>query len=159
MSEHVREEQVVSQLLDQIGALCDTGYLLAVHIRYTRPSLMYRTYPQAWIDSYSERGFMMTDPVVHWGLANTGVALWSDLSAQDPAGVVAAAADYGLHNGWTYAVGPTVARTIASMTKSGADFTESQRAGLIALVDQLHGLTEDFDHLPTATQEALRALG
>lgn len=158
MSEHMREEQVVLQLLGKIAALCDTGYLLAVHIRYTRPSLMYRTYPQAWIDHYSERGFMMTDPVVHWGLANTGVALWADLVGQDPEGVVAAAAAYGLHNGWTYAVGPTAARTIASMTKSGADFTESERAQMMALVDELHALTEDFDNLPAATQEALRAL-
>lgn len=159
MSEHMREEQVVLQLLGKISALCDTGYLLAVHIRYTRPSLMYRTYPQAWIDTYSERGFMMSDPVVHWGLAHTGVALWSELAAQDPEGVVAAAAEYGLHNGWTYAVGAATARTIASMTKSGADFTDSQRAELMALVDQLHALTADFDNLPAATQEALRALG
>jgi LuxR family transcriptional regulator len=159
MSEHMREEQVVSQLLGQIAALCDTGYLLAVHIRYTRPSLMYRTYPQAWIDFYSERGFMMSDPVVHWGLAQTGVALWSDLSANDPEGVVAAAAAHGLHNGWTYALGPASARTIASMTRSGADFTESQRAELTDLVDQLHALTGNFDTLPAATQEALRALG
>ena len=158
MSQHMREEQVVSQVLAQIAALCDTGYLLAVHIRYTRPSLMYRTYPQAWIDHYSERGMMMTDPVVHWGLAQTGVALWSELTANDPDGVVAAAKAHGLNNGWTYAVGPTAARTIASMTKSGADFTDAQRAQLIALVDQLHSLTEDFDRLPAATQEALRAL-
>jgi LuxR family transcriptional regulator len=158
MSEHMREDQVVLQLLGKIAALCDTGYLLAVHIRYTRPSLMYRTYPQAWIDTYSERGFMMSDPVVHWGLVHTGVVMWSELTDKDPEGVVAAAAAFGLNNGWTYALGANTARTIASMTKSGADFTESQRAELVTLVDQLHALTADFDNLPPATQEALRAL-
>ena len=158
MSEQMREEQVVSQLLGKIAALCDTGYLLAVHIRYTRPSLMYRTYPQAWIDHYSERGFMMSDPVVHWGLTHTGVVLWSDLTGQDPEGVVAEASGYGLNNGWTYAAGPSTARTIASLTKSGADFSDDQRAALIALVDQIHALTEGFEQMPPETQEALRAL-
>ena len=158
MSAQKRKDQVVLQLLGKISALCDTGYLLAVHIRYTRPSLMYRSYPQAWMDHYSEHGFMMSDPVVHWGLAHTGTALWSDLVAADSDGVIAAAQAHGLHNGWTYAVGPPAARTIASFTKSGADFTESQRAELIALTDQLHALTEDFDHLPAAMQETLRAL-
>lgn len=158
MSEHMRTNQVVLHLLGKISALCDTGYLLALHIRYTRPSLMYRTYPQAWIDHYSERGFMMSDPVVHWGLVHTGVVMWSDLTAQDADGVVAAAADFGLNNGWTYALGATTARTIASMTRSGAGFTASQRTELIGLVDQLHQLTADFDNLPAATQEQLRAL-
>ena len=158
MSEQMRQDQVVLQLLGKISALCDTGYLLAVHIRYTRPSLMYRSYPQAWMDYYSERGFMMSDPVVHWGLAHTGVALWSDLVATDTDGVIAAARAHGLHNGWTYAAGPAAARTIASFTKSGPDFTEDQRAELIALADQLHALTEDFDTLPATMQEALRAL-
>ncbi len=158
MSEHMPEEQVVSQLLGQIAALCDTGYLLAVHIRYTRPSLMFRTYPQSWIDHYSERGLMMSDPVVHWGLTHTGTVLWSDLSGQDPDGVVAAAETYGLTNGWTYTVGATTGRTIASMTKSGADFSADERARITALVDQIHALTEGFDQLPVATQEALRSL-
>ena len=158
MSAQKRKDQVILQLLGKISALCDTGYLLAVHIRYTRPSLMYRSYPQAWMDHYSEHGFMMSDPVVHWGLAHTGVTLWSDLVAADSDGVIAAAAAHGLHNGWTYAAGPPAARTIASFTKSGPDFTEAQRAELIALADQLHALTEDFENLPTAMQEALRAL-
>ncbi len=158
MSEHMRADQVILQLLGKIAALCDTGYLFALHIRYNRPSLMYRTYPQAWIDRYSERGFMMSDPVVHWGLAHTGVVMWSELTDKDPEGVVAAAAEFGLVNGWTYTLGANTARTIASMTKSGTDFTESQRAELMALVDQLHALTADFDNLPLATQESLRAL-
>jgi LuxR family transcriptional regulator, quorum-sensing system regulator SdiA len=158
MPENICVDQVVLQLLGKIAVLCDTGYLLAAQIRYTRPSLMYRTYPQAWIDYYSEQGYMMSDPVVHWGLTHTGVVLWSELTGQDPEGVVAAAGSYGLNNGWTYATGPSTGRTIASMTKSGADFTAAQQADIIALVDQVHALTVDFDQLPTATQEALRAL-
>lgn len=62
--DHVRVTRVAG-LLDRLRTYCDTGFALAIHIRYTRPSLLYRTYDQAWIDHYSEKGFMLTDPVVH----------------------------------------------------------------------------------------------
>ncbi len=55
----------ISDALDRIGQICDTGFALAVHIRFTRPTLLYRTYDQAWIDHYSENGMMLTDPVVN----------------------------------------------------------------------------------------------
>ena len=37
----------VAGLLDRLRAYCDTGFALAIHIRYTRPSLLYRTMPRA----------------------------------------------------------------------------------------------------------------
>jgi len=49
----------VTERLTQLRALCDSGFALAIHIRYTRPTILYRTYDQAWIDHYSERGFML----------------------------------------------------------------------------------------------------
>ena len=55
---------------------CDTGFALAVHIRYTRPTLLYQTYEQSWADQYSEKGYMLSDPTVHWGLANVGSMEW-----------------------------------------------------------------------------------
>lgn len=102
---------------------------------------------------------MLSDPVVHWGLTNIGSVTWQDLRDQDPEGVLVAAQAHGLHNGWTYATGPATSRTIAGMTKTGADFTADQRSQIITLVDELHTLTDGLEHLPAATQEALRALG
>lgn len=149
----------VSKKLLRLTELCDSGFALAIHIRYTRPSLLYRTYNQAWIDTYSERGFMLSDPVVHWGLSQTGWVAWRDLSGQDPEGVLASAVAHGLNNGWTYSVGPATSRTIAGLTKTGADFTVDQRAEAAVLVDDIHTLTDGFDASSAAIQEALRALG
>lgn len=151
--------EAVSERLIRLGALCDSGFALAIHIRYTRPTILYRTYDQAWIEHYSERGFMLSDPVVHWGLTHVGGISWSDLTEQDPQGVLRDALAHGLHNGWTYATGPATSRTIAGLTKTGADFTADERAEISAIVDEIHNLTEGLEGFSTADQEALRALG
>lgn len=156
---HASKEEAVGKLLIQLSALCDTGFALAVHIRYTRPSLLYQTYSQKWIEYYSERGFMLSDPVVHWGLTNTGYVDWVDLAGQDPAGVLTDAVAHGLTNGWTFSFGPATSRTIAGLTKSGADFSEAERGKVIRIVEDIHALTEGIEAFPANTQDALRSLG
>jgi LuxR family transcriptional regulator len=156
---HTTKEEAVGKALIQLSSFCDTGFALAIHIRYTRPSLLYRTYGQKWIEHYSEQGFMLSDPVVHWGLTNTGTVEWADLSEQDPAGVMRAAVEHGLTNGWTFSFGPATSRTIDGLTKSGAPFTEAERAKIIRIVEEIHALTEGIEAFPANTQDALRSLG
>ncbi|MDB5660217.1 MAG: hypothetical protein JWS10_2832 [Cypionkella sp.] len=148
----------VALLLTRLRAYCDSGFALAIHIRYTRPSILYRTYHQGWIDHYSERGFMLSDPVVHWGLTNVGSVNWADLVDQDSQGVIKDALAHGLHNGWTYAIGASTSRTIAGLTKSGADFTDAERVDIRQIVDDLHALTEGLEGFEPGTQSALLAL-
>lgn len=149
--------QIAGQLA-QLVALCDTGFALAVHIRFTSPALLYRTYAPDWIAYYSERGFVMHDPVVRRGLMQTGTVLWDDLADEDPAGVISAAAAHGLINGWNYAVGPATSRTLCGFTRSGAAFSAAQMDQGRAIVDRIHALTEGIEHFPAADIAALRAL-
>lgn len=149
----------VANLVGRITAACDTGFALAIHIRYTRPSLLYRTYRQEWIDTYSEKGYMLFDPVVRWGLMNTGGVDWPALAGEDPEGVIADAARHGLLNGWTYATGPATSRTILGATRSGAAFSEAEKRDLAALVEEIHAVTDGIEQFDEATLEALRALG
>lgn len=144
--------------LSQLVVLCDTGFALAVHIRFTSPALLYRTYSPDWIEYYSERGFVMQDPVVRRGLMQAGTVLWADLADEDPAGVISAAAAHGLVNGWNYAVGPATSRTLCGFTRSGAAFTAAQMDQGRAIVDSIHALTEGIEHFSPAELAALRAL-
>lgn len=148
----------VSRLLNRLSEICDTGFALAVHIRYTRPSLLYRTYSQAWIDEYTEKGFMLSDPVVIWGLGHDEWVRWDDLAASDPVGVLTAARANGLHNGWTNAVGAASSRTISGFTKSGADFTPGQRAEMIDIVYQVHQLTNGIEAFSVEIMDTLRTI-
>ncbi|MES2142985.1 MAG: autoinducer binding domain-containing protein [Pseudomonadota bacterium] len=145
-------------LLAQIGTICDTGFALAIHIRFTRSALLYRTYDPQWIEHYSEKGYFLSDPVVHWGLMNEGSVDWDMLEPQDSAGVMADAKRFGLFNGWTFAVGPATSRTISGHTKSGLPFTAEERRKIEALVTKAHDMTNDIDTMDPATVEALRAL-
>jgi LuxR family transcriptional regulator len=120
---------------------------------------LYQTYGRDWVEHYSMKGYMLTDPTVLWGLEHTGSVRWSDLAAQDPAGVIRDAMAFGLTNGITFATGPASSRTIASAAKSGADFTEDERIKIMALVEAIHAATEGFDGFPGGVQQALRDLG
>jgi LuxR family transcriptional regulator, quorum-sensing system regulator SdiA len=157
-------DMIVKQVKDKLKALAsisDTGYLLAVHIRYTRPSLMFTTYPPVWLEHYGEKGMMMVDPVVRWAMSETteaGMARWDDLAADDPAGVVAGSAAHGLHNGISFAVGPITSRTIGSVTRS-TPFSADETAAAERLISDIHALTDGVEKMDAATMDALRALG
>lgn len=144
--------------LGRLGALCDTGFALAIHIRLTAPTLLYQTYRPEWGDYYSTKGFMLSDPVVVWGLTHTGRVVWSDLVGVDSEGVIAAAVSFGLTNGWTYATTTDHSRTIAGLTRTGRAHTEAEVAEIVAIVDNLHLLTAHFDDLPHTVQDKLRHL-
>jgi LuxR family transcriptional regulator len=149
----------VSDLVSQLRARCDSGFALAIHIRYTRPSLLYRTYRQEWIERYSEKGYMLVDPVVRWGLTHAGGIDWADLATEDPEGVLADARAHGLLHGWTYSTGPATSRTISGLTRTSGPFSKAEKAELAAMVDAVHAATEGMDQFDDATMEALRLLG
>jgi LuxR family transcriptional regulator len=144
--------------LTKLGELCDTGFALAIHIRLTAPALMYQTYSQAWGDHYSIKGYMLSDPVVRWGLTNTGRVEWNTLTGEDPEGVIPAAISFGLTHGWTYSVGDITSRTIAGLTRSARAHTTAEVAEIEAIVNDLHDLTAHFEDFPKKVQDKLRRL-
>lgn len=150
--------EAVAQKLGEMRTLCNTGFALAIHIRYTRPTLLYQTYDRAWSDTYSEKGYMLSDPVVGWGLGNSGWIEWSSLTEHDPQGVIADAVAHGLMNGWTYSTGPAASRTIAGLPRSGAAFSPQERAAMAALVDEAHEIAEGFEAFPIDLKDRLRHL-
>jgi LuxR family transcriptional regulator len=152
------KEAAIAGHLHKLRSLCDRGFALAIHIRYTRPTLLYQTYDQAWSDRYSEKGYMLSDPVVGWGLGNTGWVEWASLAPQDPVGVIADAVAHGLTNGWTYSTGPSSSRTIAGLPRSGAPFSAADRAEMAQIVDSIHELTEGFETFTPDLQNRLRGL-
>lgn len=157
MAAKLEKVATVAGLLGRLQALCDTGFALAAHIRYTRPTLLFQTYDRAWAEHYSEKGYMLSDPTVHWGLSHVGAMDWDQLTSQDPEGIIADARGYGLHNGWTYATGPATSRSLGSMTRA-SPFTPEQRADVIAIIDAIHAQTDGFESFTPKMQEALRAL-
>lgn len=148
----------IKALLVNLKKEAPAGYAVALHIKFTTPTFLFQTYTKDWLDYYSQNGLVMSDPTVLWGFENIGQAKWWDLAAQDHAGVMKKAAEYGLKYGLTCACETGSSRSIGSFAHSDHDFTEKQAAILSAKLDQLHAATADLKTLAPETAEALRML-
>lgn len=146
--------EAVGACLAELSRLCDTGFALAIHIRMASPTLMYQSYPDEWIRRYSERGFMLSDPVVRWGLRETGFIRWCDIPDEDHENVFGQASEFGIGHGVAFSLGSAASRTLAGLTRSEVDFTGAEIDRMIALVTRIHDLTSE----PGEDLAGLRAL-
>jgi LuxR family transcriptional regulator len=101
----------IKRLLQRLSEIADWRFAVGVRIRFANPTLLYRTYPQVWIDYYDQEGLVFIDPTVGWAIANTGICDWSDLIEQDPGNVFGRAVKYGLKYGKAVSIGESNART------------------------------------------------
>ena len=144
--------------LYQIGLIATAGYSIGLHIRFTSPLMMFQTYSQTWRDHYTERGYVLRDPMVAWGFSCEGCVRWSDPVLLDPFKLFVEAASFGLHYGATVACGPVRSRTIASFARSDREFSDKELLTLTEKVQRLHAMTEPPEQLTVAQIEALRCI-
>lgn len=150
--------QVIENLLVEIGALAPVGYFIALHLRFAAPLVVFRTYDTAWTDHYSHNAYALHDPVIAWGVTHTGATRWRDIDTPDPAGIMAQAVNFGLVFGLCVSCGPTTSRTIAGLSRADRDFTDKEIGTLTGLILRLHSETEPPDRLTPAERDALRTL-
>jgi LuxR family transcriptional regulator len=144
--------------LARLSAIATSGYFIGLHIRFASPLMTFQTYDQRWTDHYTERAYALRDPMIAWGFSATGVARWSEITIPDPFGIMAEAASFGLRYGAQVACGPISSRTIAGCARSDREFTDSELAGIEAIILRLHAMTEPPDSLTPAQVEALRCI-
>ena len=144
--------------LHQLGLLAPAGFFVGLHIRFTAPLFTFQTYDQAWVDHYTENGYVLRDPMTAWGFSTTGTIRWSDPSLPDPFGLFAEAARYGLNFGATVACGPIKSRTIASFARQDREFLDHEIAACAVIVHRLHDVTEPPEELTRAQIEALKCI-
>lgn len=150
--------QQVSQLLRELRALESCHFAIGVRIRFANPTLVYHSYPIAWVEEYDRLGLRFQDPTVRWGMTTTGVIRWSSLQAQDDAGVFRRAADFGLRYGIGVSVGAPEARTLGFFARPDHELDDAQTARAQTLVSDLHEMTEGIEHDSKKTLHALRIL-
>lgn len=144
--------------LHKLAMLAPAGYFVALHIRFTSPLFTFQTYNQAWLDHYTEMGFVLRDPTVAWGFSRTGAIRWSNDQLPDPFGLFTEARKFGLDHGVTISCGPIKSRTIASFARADREFTDDEIASLEAIVLRVHDMTEPPEELTKAQIEALRCI-
>lgn len=144
--------------LHQLTLIAPAGYFLGLHIRFTAPLMTFQTYDQAWLDHYTENGFVLRDPATAWGFSKVGRIRWSDPSLPDPFDIFKEAARFGLNFGFTIAAGPIKSRTIGSFARPDREFTDNEIALAETIVLRLHDITEPPEELTRAQVEALRCI-
>jgi LuxR family transcriptional regulator len=152
------EEQRIGDKLAALKELAPAGFAIALHIRFTTPTYLFQTYPKAWIDIYSSRGFLMRDPTVIWGFDNLGVIDWSELAADDSDGIMMMAREHGLVEGFTCAVEHGETRSISSFSRTDAAFADDEKSDICQTVEALHEWTSELGPLSAETREDLRRM-
>jgi LuxR family transcriptional regulator, quorum-sensing system regulator SdiA len=144
--------------LHQLDLLAPQGYFLGLHIRFTAPLMTFQTYDQAWLDHYTENGYVLRDPMTAWGFSTTGWIRWSDPRVPDPFGIFREAARFGLVHGFTISCGPIKSRTIASFARADREFSDNEIKLAESIVTRMHDVTEPPEELTRAQIEALRCI-
>lgn len=151
----------VVSIMGRIAELAPGGCALALHFKFTAPAFLLQTYSAEWTAYYTQNSLVMRDPVVAWGLGytgHTGHRAWSSFAGEDPAGVMAAAADHGLNFGLVIATKDQGSRSVCGFARADREFSDIEAQELTGLVGELHALTLDESNLSDGDAVALRRL-
>jgi LuxR family transcriptional regulator len=148
----------IDLVLNELAQLSPAGYFVGLHIRFTSPLLTFQTYPTAWADHYTEKGYAMRDPLIAWGFSTTGITRWSEIPFPDTFGILREAATYGMVYGSAVACGLLSSRTIAGIARSDREYTEAEMREAEAIILRLHDASMPPDSLTEAQIEALRLI-
>lgn len=144
--------------LKKLDPFAESGYFLALHIRFTSPLMFFQTYDKAWTEHYSENGYVLRDPMTAWSFSTTGTTRWSNPRIPDPFGIFKEARRFGLKFGVTVSCGPILSRTVGSLARSDREFTDEEIECIAELVRGLHDMAEPTARLTKAQMEALKCI-
>jgi LuxR family transcriptional regulator len=102
---------------------------------------------------------MLFDPAIRWAYENTGVVMWSELTGNDPKGVLAKAREYGLLHGITISVFDGNAegqRSFGSFSRADRPFIDLEIKLLEAFLHRRHREMAPPKNLTEAELSALR---
>lgn len=150
--------QIIDDLLVELAEQAPAGYFLALHVRFAAPLMMFQTYSPAWIDHYTQNAYALRDPMIAWGISQSGATRWSEIELPDPFGIMTRAAEFGLVYGVCISCGPMTSRTVAGIARADREFSDEEKAALSGTVLHLHHETQPPDHLTAAEIEALQVV-
>jgi len=148
----------VEEILLDVTERSPAGFAIAFHIRLMAPDFLFQTYPKNWIDLYSEKGWVMADPIVRWGFTETGHIRWSDLGGLDDQGILEQSAKYGMSYGLAIATEEGGSRSVAGFSRNDREFTDDEIAVLARDVEDLHAATASTNGMGADVRGALHDL-
>ena len=154
----MKQEAIIGESLSELQALAPSGFALGFHVVFTTPTFMFQTYAPEWLDVYAQNGFLMLDPVVHWGFENTGSIRWSALKHLDTSGVLDKAGEFGINFGVTCAVESLGSRSFGGFSRSDREFTDDECQLLLTKFEEIHSITAKTKALEPSSVAALKKM-
>ncbi|WP_375692022.1 helix-turn-helix transcriptional regulator [Pseudooceanicola sp. LIPI14-2-Ac024] len=148
----------LTPLFLEMDSLCEDGYNCGFHFRYSRPTIVRGTYREDWRIHYALNKFILADPGVVWGIANTGTARWSEIDLQDPLGVMGEAARFGYRFGLTLSTGPRESRSLGTAGRADREFSDPEIDAIFDVFLRLHAVVARLPGLKSHQQEVLQLL-
>ncbi|MEM9523253.1 MAG: autoinducer binding domain-containing protein [Pseudomonadota bacterium] len=140
------------------SSLSPAGHYIALRVGYAYPLMEHNTLPEPWVRRYTQMGFMLHDPVMHWLYEFKGAIRWSRLRLPDPRNILQQAADFGLRYGVAIShvsSGPDGQRSFGSFARSDREFEEFEIRQLTAKLVQMHDKATPSVQLSYAELEVL----
>ena len=134
------------------------GFAIALHINFSAPQFLFQTFPQEWVEYYSDQGLQLHDPAVRWGFANNGFVRWRDLINDDPREVIAKARDHGLTYGMTISIFDNNSRSVCGFAHPDRDYLDAEVEEIEACLLKLHRATLGVTVLSQADIAALKKM-
>jgi len=148
----------IKERLETVEEMSPAGFAIAFHVKLTSPEFLFQTYPKVWTDIYSEKGYVMVDPIVGWGFANIGAIRWSLLGDLDPENVIEQSRAYGMNFGVAISTETEESRSVAGFSHDSREFTDAEIDVLTTNVEALHALTRSSDGMPQELRDELHRL-
>ncbi|MGJ8610976.1 MAG: autoinducer binding domain-containing protein [Octadecabacter sp.] len=148
----------IKSLVQSVGSLAPSGFGIAFHFGLTAPDFLFQTYAKDWVDIYSEKGFVMHDPVVRWGWTETGSIRWSEIEIPDDHKVLEQGAKYGLKYGIGLTVESGGTRSGGGLARNDREYTDAEIAELTGHIQELHDLTASKDGMTAELRQTLHRL-
>jgi LuxR family transcriptional regulator len=138
--------------------IAPAGYYVALHVGYAFPLSEHNALPDSWVEIYTQRGFMLQDPVMRWLYENDGAVRWSEIALPDPRNILAQAAEHGLRFGVAICctpTGPEGQRSFATFARADREISDEEIVILQSKLRRLHEATAPPTNLTRAELEAL----
>lgn len=148
----------INDQLQRLVAESDWRFAFGLHFRFNHPTLMYQTYPEAWVQYYAKNGLMFADPTLLWGMTNFGTCDWADLEHLDVEGVLRQAREFGLVHGITISVGDMSDRSLGFFTHHDTPIGDVMRDTAQGVMVKLHEMTVGITEFPPAKLAELESL-
>ncbi len=148
----------IQKCLTHLQGLAPAGYAMAFHVKFTTSDFLFQTYSKDWIEVYSQEGLLMKDPIVAWTFSNNGWIRWTDLAADDPAGVLERAKAFGMNYGFAAAIERMGSRSVMGFSRTDREFTDAEIAEIMEISEKMHDTTASAGTLSPETREVLRKM-